>query len=112
MHLHFPHPVFGHQKSAAHTPWSTSPKVSVWPSLPRVQGLKARHFLTLLLGFLLAAMLLLVVDQPRGAYSSSNGGAVMENRPSLTFAGRIDPSIPQTESVRFVDQESSESGSF
>ena len=112
MHIHFPHPVLWPTKSTAYTPWTAPSKASGWPSSLRVQGLKVRHFSTLLLGFALAALLLLIVDQPRGASFSTNGGVALENRPSLTFAGRVDPSIPQTETVRFVEQDSSESGSF
>ena len=112
MHIHFPHPVLWPTKSTAYTPWTAPPKASGWPSSLRVQGVKAAHFLTLLLGFALAALLLLIVDQPRGASLSTNGRVELENRPSLTFAGRIDPSIPKTETVRFVDQDGSESGSF
>ena len=87
-------------------------KASGWPSSLRVQGVKAAHFLTLLLGFVLAALLLLVVDHSRSAFSPTNGGVELKNRSSLTFAGRVDPSIPQTETVRFVDQDGSESGSY
>ena len=112
MYIHFPHPVLWPTKSTAYTPWTAPSKASGWPFSLRVQGVRAAHFLTLLLGFALAALLLLIVDQPRGASSPTNSGVALENRSSLTFAGRVDPSIPQTETVRFVDQDSSENVSF